>query len=169
MNKLNGAFTNPNKIYNSNLKKYEWVSPLAVGLEDVIDPYNVAGIMSVVDNGKAILDEAIKNEGCTKFAPKSLFLKTVRAFMSVANSDLTVNLKPSTNHNRTDVLKQIGDSNDKFRLLYINALRGLNSPYATDRDVAGGGGRGGADVIFDGVSSNDIKYVEFKIKKNQWV
>lgn len=161
--KLNGAFTNPDIIYNGNLKNYNWVSPLVAGLEDVIDPYNMAGVMCVVDNGKAILDEAIKNEGCSRYSPRSMFLKTVRALMPVAKADLEINLKPVTNHNKKDVLMQIGDSNHQFRLLYINALRGLNNPNASGRTVAGSGsGRSGADVTFEGVSSNDIKYVEFK-------
>ena len=66
-----------------------------------------------------------------------------------------------TAHNKKDVLMQIGDSNESFRLLYINALRGLNNPNASNRIVAGPGEEG-ADVTFEGVSSNDIKYVEFK-------
>jgi hypothetical protein len=57
-------------------------------------------------------------------------------------------------HNKDNYIKQIGDSNHQFRLLYINALKGLNNPNAS--------GRSGADVTFEGVSSNDIKYVEFK-------
>ena len=70
--KLYGDFNNPNGLYGIDNSKYEWVSPLVHGLEDVIDPYNMAGVLYAMPNGESILNEAIKNDGCSIYAPKSL-------------------------------------------------------------------------------------------------